>query len=330
MNDDTRLAYLIGAFLGNGSWTKNEIGISGISIAGNVTKIDEMFHLHRIAHELGFNPIFKIRPNENCVELRIYNTQYFNRLREMGVDKGNELKVPEIILKASKEVHAAFIAGLFDADGSVSETKSNIRLRMISKKLLEQVQIMLASLGVMSKVVLEREEIGAWRRLYCLGIYGNYAQKAFERTVAKYAIQKLHNVSARDRVGYGHYWNDIASFGHVKADFKKHWPGDVNKHPKISMNAITSASCVPELVNTVTAEIILVEELNIETVYDLEVEDVHLLAGNGLYTSNSRRGAQLAALRVGHPDVEEYIKAKRTEGRWNNFNVSVFVTDGLS
>ena len=44
-------------------------------------------------------------------------------------------------------------------------------------------------------------------------------------------------------------------------------------------------------------------------------------------SAGARRGAQLAALRVDHPDINEYIVAKRTEGRWNKFNVSVFVSD---
>lgn len=63
--------------------------------------------------------------------------------------------------------------------------------------------------------------------------------------------------------------------------------------------------------------------------YDLEVEDVHLLSGNGIYSSNSRRGAQLAALNIDHPDILEFIKAKRTKGRWNNFNISVLVPDSF-
>ena len=62
-------------------------------------------------------------------------------------------------------------------------------------------------------------------------------------------------------------------------------------------------------------------------VYDFEVDDVHLLSGGGVYTSNSRRGALMLMLDDDHPDIEEFITVKRTAGKIEHANLSVCISD---
>ena len=48
-----------------------------------------------------------------------------------------------------------------------------------------------------------------------------------------------------------------------------------------------------------------------------------------IMSAGSRRGAMMATLAVDHPDIEEFIAAKRTPGRLSNFNLSVLASDAF-
>src|SRR3546814_13330504 len=46
-----------------------------------------------------------------------------------------------------------------------------------------------------------------------------------------------------------------------------------------------------------------------------------------IMSAGSRRGAMMATLRCDHPDIEDFVEAKRDPARLRMFNLSVLVTD---
>jgi ribonucleoside-diphosphate reductase alpha chain len=129
-----------------------------------------------------------------------YFVEFFNKLGVMSC-KAEEKRVPEAIFTAPYEAVAGFLRGLFSSDGTVRDSHKSssdwIALSSKSKKLLQEVQIILLNLGIKS-IIFDRSrspsvkfsyinKIGEKKFyecdgiLYELGIFGESVDKFREK-----------------------------------------------------------------------------------------------------------------------------------------------------
>ncbi len=71
----------------------------------------------------------------------------------------------------------------------------------------------------------------------------------------------------------------------------------------------------------------LVKKLQTEASGPISYMEVFEASAATIASSGHRRGAQMGILNVSHPDIEAFIDAKLTKGKFRHFNLSVGVTD---
>lgn len=82
--------------------------------------------------------------------------------RKYSVTKNFE--VPDIIFRSPKTVIQAFLGGLFEADGTINKAGNCIDLCSKSKKLIQQMQILLLGFGIKSRIKKRRAKLRGWDR----------------------------------------------------------------------------------------------------------------------------------------------------------------------
>lgn len=112
--------------------------------------------------------------------------------------KSNIVRVPDVVFKSGTDAQRAFIAGLFEADGWFHKTENRATLSTTSFGLAEDVQHLLATLGVVSRIFRQNENatheiagkpIKQRAVVYHLKVGRNHARK-FRALVAPYCILK--------------------------------------------------------------------------------------------------------------------------------------------
>ena len=102
--------------------------------------------------------INEIRRDNNVYHLSYHGQSFVEFFSKLGVSaaKAGSKVVPETIFTAPKPAVIGFLQGLFTADGTVAIHEVNhtnyIRLTSKSKQLLQQVQLLLLNLGIISRI----------------------------------------------------------------------------------------------------------------------------------------------------------------------------------
>ena len=182
---DENLAYFLGWYFADG-WNDDQ----GIGLV--IPKDNEITLLATklIKGLFGLDSLIRETQGENCRRLKINSLWVKKYLALNGLLKKHswEIAVPEKILASPSGVQLAFVAGFFDGDG---DNGKNYRLASSSRGFVKQLQLLLLSNGIGSKIASEKRR-REWRRLYRLSIIGKVFTEGFYEKVSRYSwkIQK--------------------------------------------------------------------------------------------------------------------------------------------
>lgn len=323
---DEKLAYILGYSYGDGYVEHDEYGEYGICLAcsNDYPDIKEQL-LSYIYNVFGYTS--NLGAGDGDLErLRISNKTIVQFLKHNCLlkEKSGTISFPSKIIDSTISVQTAFIAGYFDADGYNGGKKTGYVFSSINKLFLKNIQILLSTYGILSKISsLDRSDEG-WNTLYKLCVVGNASTSRFVDLFKTASVK----VGLEQYISKRECW--LTPFKPRSFDVK------YNNHSFCPDNTqFLSLSVVNKLkseYNTVTTlvqdNISSIEYIGEEDTYDLQLESEHLFWCEGFYVHNSgRRAAQMITISVHHPDIMDFITVKNDEISVTGANISVRLSD---
>ncbi len=371
-----KLAYLLGIIYADGHvrhyFENGKRKNSKIEIYLNQSETGIKEKVKRYFKEVfGIEPKEFLREESHKITLVIPSTKIarFLEANSLSKDKSENIRVPEAIFRSPPSVMAAFLAGFFDGDGTLDQ-HYRIAFKSVSKEFIKDAQLLFMALGIVTSIQEYSPNSPNHRTVYTLRVQTRDMKlRAFEvlkesvklSEIAREAVNNLEE-NGKNRK-YSFPFNVIYRIKNpetrakIQRDYKI-----LSYNSKVTHRAFIrkvlelkdeleldeeEVEYFEMLSKLYPTRITKIEPLGKRHVYDLQVEEVHLLTGNGVYTSNSgpvsfmhlidavsdvikqggvRRGANMGILEVWHPDIEKFIHAKEKNVGTNvlsNFNISV-------
>jgi DNA gyrase subunit A len=238
-------------------------------------------------------------------QMQVVSQQVVRLLGNLGLHgRSAERVVPEAILRSPQAVQAAFLRGLFEGDGGVERSgRSLMRVSLVSasKRLLQQVQVMLLHFGIVARLTQDTRGT-TWRLILTgarnlqryaasIGFVSEAKRKALEAILSDATGRVL---SKTDFVPY------LSAYVRRTATRHREW---LSKHNFDRPERLADA--LPRLLEALTPEdaeflcalaegryffdpIVAIEDAGIQRVYSIRVaSECHSFVANGFINHNT-------------------------------------------
>lgn len=285
---DDDIAWLIGYFHGDGyaqvTGRKKKVEFAVGPRQMNVA--EKIYCL--IKEKFGYDARIKQTRFDNCIRVTIDSVQLNAWFRRFKSPK-QLLIVPDFIMKGTVENRLAYVAGLFDADGSCILSRpgrAEIRINSIFKEYLEQISSLLKSCGIPSCINLQRPAQGNWKDLYVLKLIGRDFKNKFAELVQSWSFKIQDDYHSQNTT------RDIYSFKVpnflLKEDKNRKmfaWIYANDNKAKLTWKRYQETT--GDYKNFVPIEILSIQPSEPEITYDISVESEEMFFYDGLLVHNS-------------------------------------------
>jgi ribonucleoside-diphosphate reductase alpha chain len=156
------LAHLMGLIAGDGTFGNDSVFIDlWESDFGLIEEAQETVHMlldgNTVLKTTSVNtPVFRVDAKSG--KARLASAPLRRLLEEHGFTAENKLRVPRLVWEGDRETVAAYLRGLYQADGNVvsSGEVTTLALASVDRKLIEEVQVLWANFGVKSSINVMR------------------------------------------------------------------------------------------------------------------------------------------------------------------------------